>query len=73
MKAYKIELLIIDHDKVGKEGIIHYLEDTKYPNYCISPQVKNIIEKDIGEWSDNHPLNLNETTNKEYERLFNNE
>ncbi len=71
MKAYKIELLIIDHDEVGKEDIISIIENTKYPNHCISPEVKDIIEKDIGEWHDNHPLNFKDTADKEYKRLCN--
>ena len=33
MKAYKVELLIIDHDEVGKEQIVEIIENTKYPNW----------------------------------------
>lgn len=71
MKAYKIELLIIDHDKIGADDIINVLENTRYPSRCISPKVKNIIEKDIGEWYDDHPFNFRDSEDKEYKRLFN--
>ena len=58
MKAYKVELIIIDHDEIGGTEIKNVIEWTKYPNWCIYPQVLKVIEYEIGEWSDNHPLNL---------------
>jgi hypothetical protein len=70
MKAYKIELLIIDHDEIGQAEIKDVLENTKYPNYCISPDVKKIIEADIGDWTDENPLNRLSSCETEYERLF---
>ena len=70
MKAYKVELLIIDFDDIGGEGITEVLEKTHYPNHCICPEVMQIIEKDIGEWDDDHPLNSMDTTDAEYKRIF---
>jgi hypothetical protein len=70
MKAYKVELLIVDFDELGGEDIKNVIENQKYPNWCIDPQVKNIKEADIGEWTDDHPLNKLSTLNKEYKRLF---
>ena len=71
MKAYKVEVLIIDFDNIGEEGIIDAIEETSYPNRCISPDVKKIEARDIGEWDDDHPLNLSvETQNNEYKKLF---
>lgn len=70
MKAYKVELLIIDFEGIGPEEIKLLLEDGNYPNDCLSPKVKFITERDIGEFSDNHPLNCNDTYEKEYKRLF---
>ncbi len=70
MKAYKITLLIIDHDGVGAEGIGEVIESAHYPNHCISPKVKDIEERDIGEWTDDHPLNKNNTSKGEYDKLF---
>ncbi|MDO8610980.1 MAG: hypothetical protein Q7R95_10655 [bacterium] len=70
MKAYKVELLIIDHDELGKDSIVQQIENVRYPNRCISPEVKNIAEKDIGEWHDDHPLNKYDSCNEEYKRLF---
>ena len=69
MKIHKIEILIVDFDDVGKDGIVDLLENSKYPNHCISPQVKKVITKEI-DWFDEHPLNLRATADEEYSRLF---
>ena len=50
MKAYKIEILVIDFDELGPQSIVSEIENVNYPNDCLSPQVKSIIEKDNGEW-----------------------
>lgn len=70
MKAYKIELLIIDHDDVGASEIQTIIENARYPNRCISPVVKKVQVADIGDWSDEHPLNRQETADAEYRALF---
>lgn len=70
MKAYEITLRIIDFDGIGGDEISAVLENVKYPNRCISPTVREIREADIGEWSDDHPLNRAETADKEWSRLF---
>lgn len=73
MKAYKLEVLIIDFDNVGKEGIIDELQNANYPNDCIAPDVLTVKEADIGEWHDDHPLNKRSTKMVEVERIFGNE
>lgn len=70
MKAYKVELVIIDFDKLGPEGILDTLEETRYANDCIYPKVVNIESADIGEWTDEHPLNNSNSMLREYNRLF---
>ena len=70
MKAYKLEILVIDFDKLGGEGIQQEIENIEYPNHCIIASVMNIIERDIGEWTDNHPLNCRNTKSSEYQKLF---
>ncbi len=72
MKAYKLEVLIVDHDEIGEETIVSVLENHRYPNRCIAPDVKNVECADIGEWHDDHPLNLYSKSEAEYKRLFNN-
>jgi hypothetical protein len=61
-----VEILVIDFENLGQEEIRKCLENTRY----ISPEVKTIEQADIGEWTDDHPLNKSEKMNQEYERLF---
>lgn len=70
MKAYKVEILVVDHDGLGADEIKSVFENIKYPNWCMYPEVKHITERDIGEWHDDHPLNLHSTAEREYKRLF---
>ena len=70
MKAYRVEILIIDHDKLGPDEIKVVLENQKYPNWCIYPIVKRVDGAELGEWTDDHPLNRRSTSDAEYRRLF---
>ena len=62
--------IIIDHDAVGKKGIKDVIENAHYPNRCIDPRVMDIQERDIGEWSDDHPLNITATFHSVFNLLF---
>jgi len=70
MKVYKVELMIIDFDGLGANEIQSVIENQKFPNRCIFPDVMDISERDIGEWSDDHPLNNTRTSASEYRKLF---
>ena len=70
MKAYKIEILVIDFDGLSEEGILREIENARYANDCITPQVKEITCRDIGQWTDDHPLNKQVTSEEEYRRIF---
>ena len=71
MNAYKVTLLIINHDQLDSDDVIDILECTKYPNYCISPTVVNISEREIGSWEDDHPLNgPHNVMMAEFEKIF---
>uniref|UniRef100_A0A6H1ZV60 Uncharacterized protein n=1 Tax=viral metagenome TaxID=1070528 RepID=A0A6H1ZV60_9ZZZZ len=71
MKVYKIEVMVIDFDELGPTSIVSAMENVRYPNCCIiNLRVKDIEGVDIGEWSDDHPLNNSNTENEEYGRLF---
>jgi hypothetical protein len=67
--VYKIEVLVIDFDGLGLKGVQEAIEDTHYPNRCISPKVKAVDIRQV-EWSDEHPLNRRDTADAEYQRLF---
>jgi hypothetical protein len=70
MQIHKIVLTIIDFDEIGAESCREVLENTKYPNRCISPKVHGIETREIGQWHDEHPLNHEETAAAEITRLF---
>ena len=67
MKAYKIEVLVIDHENTGIDEIKELLTNARY----INPIVMDVKDAEIGEWCDEHPLNKHDTHLKEYNRLFN--
>jgi hypothetical protein len=70
MHAHVVTLTIIDLDELGAEEIKSVIENAHYPNHCISPDVVSIETVDVGEWSDEHPLNNSETSGAEWKRLF---
>lgn len=70
MKAFKLEVLIIDFDGLGVEEIKTVIENARYPNRCISPAVMASIERDIGEWDDDHPLNKFASMESSYKDIF---
>ena len=55
-RVCKLEVYVIDHDDVG-DGIGDVIENARYPNRCINPHVLAVEWRDIGEWTDDHPLN----------------
>ena len=70
MQVMRLEVMVIDMDGLGAEAVKETLENQKYPNYCISPEVKVIEVREIGAWSDEHPLNQIDTADAEYRRIF---
>lgn len=70
MQIIKLEIVVIDMDGLGAEEIKNTIENQNYPNHCISPTVRKMYVRDIGEWSDNHPLNSSLTSEAEIVRLF---
>ena len=70
MNAYKVELLIINHEGLSEEGIKLELNNVTFPNDCLRPHVMTIDSRGIGEWADDHPLNRRDTMVKFYKDLF---
>jgi hypothetical protein len=69
MKVHRIELMVVDHDGLGIDEVVTVLENQKYPNWCIYPQVMATDTREI-EWSDGHPLNSKDKAEAEFRRLF---
>jgi len=70
MKVHQIILTVIDYDDLGAEGVRRTIENARYPNHCISPRVAEVQTRDIGQWSDDHPLNRADQAAGELARLF---
>lgn len=70
MKAYLLQVLVIDHDALGVDEVERVLEDANYPNDCIAPSVIKSQSAEIGEWDDDNPLNHSDTQAAEVDRLF---
>jgi hypothetical protein len=70
MKVYKVELMVLDFEGIGADGIKEEIENARYGNRCISPEVVAAESRDIGEWSDEHPLNQIDKAEAEFNRLF---
>ena len=66
MKVYKAEVIIVDHEDCGEESIRVLFESIKY----INASVRKIEGRDIGEWSDDHPLNSRDTSEAPLKELF---
>ena len=66
MKAYKLEVLVIDTNEVGIDCVLEAVEESRY----VSIDILEVSEADIGEWMDDHPLNKHSTKRDEYNRLF---
>ena len=70
MKVHQIVLTVVDMDDMGSEEVCSTLVNTRYPNRCIAPHVRSVKTKEIGEWTDEHPLNQWHEVDGELERLF---
>jgi hypothetical protein len=69
MQVFKVEILIITNDIDDKEELINVIENTRYPNHCMSPDVKKVEQREV-DWTDEHKLNHRDTCDAEYVRLF---
>lgn len=66
MKAYKLEVLVIDHEGYGPTAIAAEVENCRH----LTLSVINSQAAEIGEWTDEHPLNYGDKQRAECERLF---
>jgi hypothetical protein len=69
MKIYKIEGIILDQDVETIEDARSVIKSARYANHT-NVEILNIYEADIGEWSDDHPLNYDTTYLSEIKKIF---
>ena len=70
MKVHRIVLYVIDFEGLGADNVCTELKETSYANDCISPKILDVQTRDIGEWSDDHPLNKTSTVTSTIAALF---
>lgn len=68
MKVHRVVLMVVDDDDLGADGVKSTLENQRYSNHCISPQVVTIDSKSV-KWTDEHPLNR-EGCQQAFEKMF---
>ena len=68
MNVHRVVLMVIDFDEIGAESVKDVIENARFPNRCISPKVMALETRDIGEWTDDHPLNYRDKD--EFNKLF---
>ena len=69
LNVYRVEVMVIDHDEVGPEGVKAAIENARYPNRCIHPEVMGIETRQV-DWHEQHPLNLNTQMKDAFRKLF---
>lgn len=69
VKVHRVVLMVVDGDDLGAEEVSEVLEETKYPNWCISPGVMEVQTRTV-DWHDDHPLNLSKSSDAAFRALF---
>lgn len=66
MKLHKLTVYVFDHDEYGPEEYGRLIEDNKYFTSHV------VIEgtADIGDWSDDHPLNKHSANQLTFDEYF---
>ena len=59
-------MIVVDFEGCGEQELRNSLENMRY----YAPSITKIVEGDIGEWSDDHPLNIISTSYDEMMKYF---
>jgi hypothetical protein len=69
VRVFKVELMVVDFEDLGEDGVRSMIENTRYPKRCISPGVSGMDSREV-EWEDDGPLNNNKQWNRAFRELF---
>jgi hypothetical protein len=69
MKAYKVELLIIDDGDLGADAIKSVIQTTRFASN-VKARVMSVGERELGNIDQNHPLRVPTTEQREFEQTF---
>ena len=70
MKVHRVVLYVIDFGRLGTGGVKDAIACARFANDCISPKIGDIQTRDIGKWSDEHPLNKRSVSEESWSALF---
>lgn len=70
MQITKVTLYVVDHDLMGEFEIKEVIENTKYPNWCISPHVLSVESRSV-KWDDGCDFNKTDKCEAAVKELFN--
>lgn len=66
MKMHKFEVYVLDSENLGADNIVSELDQNRYFSVVVKAQETT----DIGEWSDDHELNMSSTSLERYRSYF---
>ena len=66
MKAYKMELLVLDFQDSEEDDVKYLIESNKY----LTINILSTKSKQIDDWDDDNPLNNTDTQKDEIDRIF---
>lgn len=69
VRVYRMDVVVVDHDQLGPDGARQALENARFPNDCMSPEVIALEEREV-EWCDDHPLNQRDGRRAAVDALF---
>jgi hypothetical protein len=67
VKVYSVTLLVLDLDNLGADGAVRVIKAARCRGLATS--VMDVKEREV-EWSDDHPLNRNDTADAAFVELF---
>ena len=65
-KAFRVEIVVVDHENYGLECFKDNLRNMEF----YIPKITKSEEADIGEWSDEHPLNYRNVSKEVVDGYF---
>lgn len=70
VKVYKMVVCFVDHDDVGAEQAVAFIEHARLDNHVMPGMVMSVEER-VVDWTDDHPLNRSDEEQSDaFARLF---
>ena len=60
LEVHKLEVYVYDFDGIGIDNVKRVIEDHRYPNRCLHPEVLGWETRKLYDWNEDHYLNKRE-------------